>query len=396
VKERWQRIAKWQHLVLCLLVLATLILHFVLIMNPPELVLDEYHYVNDARGILASQDTARPEHPPLGKLFVVAGMRIFGDNPMGWRFFAVIFGTACVVLFYFICRALNMPQNAVLFATFLFTLENMTFVQSSVAMLDIYSQVFTLGAFLLYLKGGYLLSGISTGLSALAKLGGALTYPAIFIHWIFSKERKSWQFLGLTLLAPISFALFLPAFQFALDGQALNPVEQIKNMLSLSGSLTFASTTHPAASRPWEWILRPEAMYYWYDPHYISMVSITVWGLIIPSVIYMIFRAKKGNNAALFGLSWFAGLYLVWIPMSLITNRISYPYYFYPVVGAIIIGIALAMSQILEIEKAKGEKRRRAATGGVVTYLVVHAAFFVIVSPVFSRLVHTPFIMPPT
>jgi len=82
--------------------------------------------------------------------------------------------------------------------------------------------------------------------------------------------------------------------------------------------------------------------------------------------------------------------------MSLITNRISYPYYFYPVVGAIIIGIALAMSQILEIEKTKGEKRRRAATGGVVTYLVVHAAFFVIVSPVFSRLVHTPFIMPPT
>lgn len=137
-------------------------------------------------------------------------------------------------------------------------------------------------------------------------------------------------------------------------------------------------------------------MYYWYDPHYISMVSTTVWGLIIPAFIYMIIRAKKGDNAAKFGLAWFAGLYLVWIPISLITNRISYPYYFYPVVGAIIIGIALAMSQILEREKTKGEKRWRAAKGGIITYLVVHAAFFVIVTPVFSHLIHTPFIVPPT
>ena len=84
------RLGKWEYLGLCLLVLVTLVMHFSIIMQPDVVVFDEQYYVDDARSILQGDDTLRPEHPPLGKLFVVLGMFVFGDNPLGWRFFSTL------------------------------------------------------------------------------------------------------------------------------------------------------------------------------------------------------------------------------------------------------------------------------------------------------------------
>ncbi|GAI29899.1 unnamed protein product, partial [marine sediment metagenome] len=61
-------------------------------MQPTELVFDEQHYVTEARSILQGGDDLHWEHPPLGKLFIVFGMFLFGDNPLGWRFFSILFG----------------------------------------------------------------------------------------------------------------------------------------------------------------------------------------------------------------------------------------------------------------------------------------------------------------
>jgi len=290
-----------------------------------------------------------------------------------------------------------MPNEASLFATFLLSLENLSFVQASVAMLDVYSLTFMLCAFLLYLNRGYLLSGISVGLSALAKLSGFLALPAILIHWFFTGRTRPRWMLASVLLAPISILLLLPSLDFIVWGQPFSPIYRIKTMFSLSGSLTFANITHEAASRPWDWILRPEMMFFWYEPHYIGMTSLTVWALIIPTVLYMLFRARKGNNASLFGISWFASTYLIWIPLSLITDRISYPYYFYPTIGAICIGLGLGLSQLLDVWKAKRPgKLRWVIISPVSGYLLLHVVVFVILSPVFARWVPLPFITIPT
>ena len=397
LKQWWHWLLRWQYLGLCVLVLITLILHFSIIMQPDTLVLDEQYYVGDARSILEGQDKVRFEHPPLGEFFIVSGIRLFGDNPLGWRFFPIIFGTICIVLFYFVCRKLNMPNEASLFATFLLSLENLSFVQASVAMLDVYSLAFMLCAFLLYLNRGYLLSGISVGLSALAKLSGILALPAILIHWFFTGRTRPRWMLASVLLAPISILLLLPSLDFTVWGHPFSPIYRLKTMFSLSGSLTFANVTHEAASYPWDWILRPEMMFFWYEPRYIGAISLTVWALIIPSVLYMLFRATKGNNAGLFGISWFASTYLIWIPVSLITDRISYPYYFYPTIGAICIGLGLGLSQLLDVWKAKRSgKLKRVIISVISGYLLLHVGVFVILSPVFARWVPLPFITIPT
>jgi len=384
VRKILQRLGNWEYTGLCLLVLGTLAMHFSTIMQPNELVFDEQFYVNDAGFILQGIGTASIEHPPLGKLFIAFGMFLFGHNPFGWRFFSVLFGTICIVLFYLICRQLNMSKESSFLATFLLSLENLSFVQASVAMLDVYSLAFMLGSFWLYLKGRYLASGVSIGLSALAKLTGALALPVILLHWLFTGRVHLRRFLASMLLAPVTFLLAMPLFDYIIWHKFLNPIEQTQTMLSISSLLTFATSSFPEMlSRPWDWILHPEILTYWVDPHYIGMISPSIWALIIPVVFYLIFRAIKGNNAAIFGLSWFTGTYLLWIPVSLITDRISYVYYFYPTIGAICIGVALGLSQLSDIGgTGQTGKLRKGAMLAIPGYLLLHLAAFVILVPV--------------
>ena len=392
------RAGRWEYTWLCLLVLAVVAMHFSIVNQPSCPIFDEQHYVPDALSILHGHGTMIPEHPPLGKLFITLGISLFGDVPLGWRFFSIIFGTICIVLFYLICRQLKMSPRASFLATFLLALSNLSFVQASVAMLDVYSLAFMLICFYLYLRGRYLISGVSLGLGALAKLSGALAFPSIFLHWLLGRRDHPWRFAGLALVALASFLLLMPLFDFAAFGHLVNPIDRVRTMLSLSSSLTFAGTSHAALSRPWDWVLRPEIMYYWYQPHYIGAISFTIWALIIPVVGYMVFRALKGNDASLFGLSWFAGSYLLWIPISLISDRISFVYYFYPTVGALCIGLGLGLSQLLDVWHGRREGKLRWVAGlAVPVYLTCHLAVFVLLSPVFARWIALPLlqVVPP-
>ncbi len=392
----WRRLAKSEYSGLLLLVIITLALHFSIILQPAELAFDEQHYVKDARAILAGQDTQRPEHPPLAKLIIVSGVYLFGDNPGGWRFFSVIFGTLCIIFFYLLCRRLASREVSLL-ATFLLSLENLTFLQASVAMLDVFSLAFTLLSFWLFLKGKYWLAGLAVGLSALAKLNGALAIVVIGVYWLITRRAKFYEMAMTAVVAPVSFLALMPLCNFAINRQFMDPIAQVRTMLSLSGSLTFASVKSEILSRPWEWVLYPKVMYYWYTPHYVGAISFNIWALIIPAVGYMIFRAIKRDQASFFGLAWFFGTYLVWIPASIVTDRVSFLYYFYPTVGAICLGLGLGMSRLLDVwRRRRTGKLRWVALLSVCGFLLIHVAVFVILAPVFYKWVKIFPILPQT
>ena len=104
--------------------------------------------------------------------------------------------------------------------------------------------------------------------------------------------------------------------------------------------------------------------------------------LILPAVIYMMYRALKGNEAALFGLAWFAGTYIFWIPASIITDRISFVYYFYPTIGSICLGVGLGLAELMNIHRnSKSRFMRWSMPGIAVAFLVFHFATFLIMSP---------------
>jgi dolichyl-phosphate-mannose-protein mannosyltransferase len=381
------RLYKWEYIWLCLIVLTTLALHFAIVDKPASLVLDEQYYIKEARNVIENHRIVFQEHPPLGKLFIVAGINTFGDNTLGWRFSSIMLGTACIILFYFICRRLNLSTRTASIATFLLGLENMTFIQSSVAMLDVFFLFFMFVAFLLYLNGRYVSSGIAVGLSALAKLVGALAMPALIIHWFFSRINRSRWFAMTVALSVISFVVLMPLFDFflVLDfSHVTSPLDRIKTMLSLTSSLTFANSLHESMSHPWAWLLRYKVMPFWWTPHYLSAISPSIWALIIPAFAYMLYKAIKKDEAGLFGVAWFASTYLLWIPASLITNRISYVYYFYPSIGAVCIGVGMGLSRLIDIfQGRRSGKLKWAALGFVVAVFLVHIVSFMILYPLF-------------
>ncbi|OIP26112.1 MAG: hypothetical protein AUK00_05260 [Dehalococcoidia bacterium CG2_30_46_9] len=72
--------------------------------------------------------------------------------------------------------------------------------------------------------------------------------------------------------------------------------------------------------------------------------------------------------------------------MSIITDRISFIYYFYPTIGALCIGHGLGLSQLLDVWESKRQgKLRWVAMLAVPGYLLCHVVVFAILSPVFAR-----------
>lgn len=377
-----RRLGGWEHLWLCLLLLAVLAMHLAVITRPDEPMFDEKYYVPDARSILDGNGTARPEHPPLGKLLIASGIFMFGDNPIGWRLLSALFGTAGILFFYLICRRLAMPMTGTYLAVFLLALENLSFLQASVAMLDVFSVTFMLAAFWLYLRGSFPASAVIIGLSILAKLTGVLALLAIGLHWLISGRSRPWHFISSMFLVPVSVLLLLPLFDYLVTGNIVNPIYSLQTITSLSSSLTFANTVYPLLSRPWDWVLRPLMMPYWYEPHYTAAISFTVWLFIIPGMIYMAYMATRRSNAALFSIAWFFSTYLMWLPLSVLTDRISFIFYFYPTVGAVCIALGLGFSRLIDIWR--GRKRDRVGWVVITTvavYLAAHVVVFISISP---------------
>ncbi|MDD5095731.1 MAG: phospholipid carrier-dependent glycosyltransferase [Dehalococcoidia bacterium] len=373
---------KWENLAAIGLALLVMGLHFIVINNPHDMVLDEQHYVPEANRILDGEDLQRLEHPPLGKLLIAAGIEIFGDNALGWRFFPVMFGTASIILFYLVCQKLTRRRYVPLLATFLFAFENSSFVQSGVAMLDVFIVTFMLAAFLLYLRGWYISSGVALALSALVKFSAASAGIAIFLHWIFTRRKPKQDGIKFLIAAPVAYMALMPLGDYLATGDLLYPWDRIHYMVTTMSTLTFSNVTAGNASYPWEWVWSPEGMAFWYTPSYMSGINWTLWALIIPSMAFAIYGAVKRNSLLLFASLWFAATYLVWFPVWLITDRIMFRFYFYPTVGAVCLALGFALSQIMSLAARQTSQRVIwIITGAVATWLIANLVIFVFMSP---------------
>ncbi len=385
IKYKLHRFYRWEFFWLFIIVLASLIMHFSMVVFPSEVILDEVHYIKDARVIIEKHETERQEHPPLAKLLIVAGIKMFGDNPWGWRVLPILFGVISLVLFYFLCRRLNMSRTATSIATGLLATENLFYMMSSLAMLDVFCVTLMMAVFVLYVYQRYIAAGWAVGLSALAKLNGALAGPAVAIHWLFSRQGRSRWFMFTIIFAIIGFFGLMPLFDFAITQKIsanLDPIRRTMSMLSLSGSLTFATVDHPSEAPPWEWLYTYKPMAFYYMPHYTAAISFSIWALIVPVFLYMLWRAIKKSEAGLFGVSWFFATFIIWIPATFITQRVTYVYYFYPSVGAICLGLGMALGELLDVFKQRDSGKLKWFCFSVVIFIaVVHVFSFLILSP---------------
>ena len=85
-------------------------------------------------------------HPPVGKWLIAIGEVLFGLNPFGWRFMALIFGTLLVFMVIRLARRLSRSTLIGGLAGLLLTFDGMAFVMSRIALLDIFQAFFIVAA----------------------------------------------------------------------------------------------------------------------------------------------------------------------------------------------------------------------------------------------------------
>ncbi|WP_237189095.1 dolichyl-phosphate-mannose--protein mannosyltransferase [Rothia nasimurium] len=154
-------------------------MRFVNLAYPNAIVFDETYYAKDGYSLLhfgyerSWSDTANESfvagapagiedspayvvHPPVGKWMIALGMAVFGDdNPFGWRAAAALTGTLSVALVmlagWLIFRSVTVASLAGLFLS----IDGLHYVQSRLALLDIFLMFWLLATFVALLLDRY-------------------------------------------------------------------------------------------------------------------------------------------------------------------------------------------------------------------------------------------------
>jgi dolichyl-phosphate-mannose-protein mannosyltransferase len=126
--------------------------------RPSRKVFDEIYYASDGcwyagidyRACGLKSDVERSwVHPPLGKQLIALGIDGFGFDPFGWRVAAAVAGTLTVGLVGLLAFLLFRRELWAAVAALLLATEHLHFVQSRIAMLDVFLTMFVVLGFLL-------------------------------------------------------------------------------------------------------------------------------------------------------------------------------------------------------------------------------------------------------
>jgi len=151
--------------------------------TPEKFVFDEVHYVPAARQMLSpkmSEPMLNPMHPPLAKELIATSIAAFGDNALGWRYPATLFGALAIAAIYLCGLALFSAQGPAIAAALIAGFNQMLYVQARIAMLDIFALGFGLLATAAFMHGFrrerphalFALAGSLFGLAAACKWSG--------------------------------------------------------------------------------------------------------------------------------------------------------------------------------------------------------------------------------
>ena len=103
---------------------------------------DEIYHARTAYEFIHHDTVYEWTHPPLGKVLISLGIRIFGMNPFGWRIVGTLFGIFMVPMMYiFAKRAFKYTWLAAV-TCILFTFDCMHFAQTRIATIDVYVTFF--------------------------------------------------------------------------------------------------------------------------------------------------------------------------------------------------------------------------------------------------------------
>lgn len=376
---------------------------------PNRMVFDEMYYAKDACLLLHDSVSglkvcASPSlrelswvQPELGKWLIAAGEEVFGYNALGWRVPSALFGTALVVVVFFLGRRLFGRWGGVV-AGFLAATDFLLIRESRLAMLDIFLAFFVALAFLFVVlererlaaarsraeaPGGWwalrwrLAAGVAFGAACAVKWSGffALAAGAVFlVAWNVAQARRGARGerggpgcgsggagevvrTGLALAVPL-VVVYLGAYAqwFAHHGFSLARfVAFQRQMLSYQLHL---SGPGPYQTRAWTWPFQIQPIAIWHSPGneaahaLVMMPNPVVWWAAIPAGLWCLSRcARKGGLRYGVVMAGWLSQYLPWLAVT----RPLYFYYLTPAAPFIDLAVAAAL---LDLARSTAFARR--------------------------------------
>ena len=379
---------------------------------PHSLIFDEAYYVNAARILLGW--TVEPgahyagatagldpnmEHPPLGKLILAGSMLIFGDNGLGWRIPSVIAGMAALAALYGIVRAAGESAWLAVLAVGFLAFDNLTLVHSRIGTLDMLVLAPILVGAWLALRDRWALAGICMALGMLIKLTAVYGLLAILTlllirmatTWRTERRLRVADVRPAVTLVVVSVGLMLAGL-WALDSRYTtyaSPIDHLKHMVEYGANLRApvdrAGICATNDSNPWEWpfnecqitYLRVDVTVRAGDRVLSKVPTIDFRGALNPllagaiplAILFTTWLAwRTRNRLARWAVVWAAANYLPYVVLAIVNHRITYIYYFLPVVPAIAVCIAILL--------LRGGLPRFVLVGFVAAYIVGFAAYF--------------------
>jgi dolichyl-phosphate-mannose--protein O-mannosyl transferase len=309
-------------------------------------------------------------HPAFAKLPMQLGIKLFGNDPFGWRIANAFFGVLGIGIFFVLGRTF-FGRDVATFATVLLLLDGLWFVQSRTAMNDIFLVCFVMLAYLAcyhYLSHSdqqrwrYLwLTGIALGFAAATKWSAVYSFGLIGLIAAGREVLLLRRGQQLNILRPlftlagafvvVPFVIYLATYmQYFSMGYSFGEWRELQRQMLVYH--TNLRACHDWASPGWTWPLMSRPVwYYGHSPepgmsaNVFALGNPVSWWFYLIAVIVVAFRWRESRGQAI-GL----GLILVgfigqWLPWSF-SPRVSYLYHMLPAVPFGCLALAYAVYQL--------------------------------------------------
>ena len=345
--------------------------------SPTTLNFDEFHYIPSARQFLSFTENQNYEHPPFAKEMIALGVKIVGDIPVGWRFMSTIFGSLTIVGMYLIALALFRNHLSGLFVALLTGVNNVTYVQARIGMIDTIMASLLVCAFAAGLwaflprnessKNPFFqkrlldLSGVLIGLAVASKWFAVVPFAAFWVFFGFFSFFKwkeipqhsfgRWDFVRSLLILPCVsyFMTFLP-YLWVTPNIGQNPYNLKDIFFNFQWKIWDGQRrvigSHPYQSSWFQWPLMNRPIWYFFEassnPQRVNGIvclgnPLVFWGGLVTMnfAFWDFFRSRS------FPGFWIVFTYSVLLfSWPFIPRELAFFYYYYP--ASLILGLSWA------------------------------------------------------
>ena len=340
-------------------------------------------------------------HPPLGKLLLGLGIRLFGMTPFGWRFSGTLMGVLMLPAIYYFLKKLCGGAAVPFCGTLCLAADFMHYVQTRIATIDSYAVFFIILMYLffwLYLRAErgegapgapWLvplgLSGLCFGLGAASKWVCIYAGGGLAVLWLLDRvergvtlvragqgreygretaENLLWCLLLFVLVpSAVYYISYMPyGAARGMEGPGMLLRREYFDLVWSNQTAMFryhagVDATHPYSSVWWQWILdiRP-ILYYLQNPAEGVRVSFAAWvnpmlcwgGL--ASMLCMVWQALRWHDrtARFILIAYLAQL----LPWTLVT-RVVFEYHYFPSTVFLLLALCHVL-RTLELRAARG------------------------------------------